>query len=618
MRTNRIVMILLAGAAWMISSCSVEEKNFEKIEFGQDEVAFRIAAVQTRSGVDAALDNREVATTKTKNGGLLVLTETVTSLDFEPESVETRGTPAFTENVKTLYGTFNTVALNAQGTAAFANNSDVVNGVEYTNEQENIWHYRYGEDIWEGKLPTYFFMRMPGSMTSKGVTLTADSYSIKDGSISFSYTSPETAANQQDILFTSYKREGETNGEDIAFYHALTGVKFANFFENKESTTQTTTTKTVIKSVTISGLKNTGNCTVTPSAGSSASASIWSGQTGNATFTQSYDAAFADYSKSGLDTLLNPNAAKQNLNANDGSLTFWFIPQDLTKHEKVDSVTLKVVFDIYLGEDKTFKDQELTVTLSDKLNDAHKVWHAGELHTFTLRPTKVKIDIEDKMDEAKFKKSDVHIENKGNVWEYVRVNIIGNWMGLVCEGVDEKGALKYPEDNEDNYSIVTGYPDAVMSGDEYVNHKFVNPWNDKDFDANGNYRTDIAPIFVSPYPGYGTFVGLPPMGTSTTPGTLATNPNWVRHDKYYYYTQPIGPGSAVSDDLFTSYTVGPSPTIYIADMWGTRRPVKNVHLEMDLAVQAIEAPMQADGVTPAKTYEEAWKEILGVNNLNDL
>ena len=624
MKTYRFAMTLLAGAALMFSSCNVEEQNFEEVKFDEGEVAFRIASVQTRSAADSTPKNLEVATTTMDNGSLLVLTETVTSLDYVPESVETRGTPAFTENVKTLYKTFHTVALNKEGKAAFEKNSDVVNGVEYTNEQENIWHYRYGENIWgEGKLPTYFFMRMPGSMTENGVALAANSYNIEDGSISFSYTSPETASAQQDILFSSYKREGETNGEDITFYHALTGVKFANYFDNKESTTEgVTTTKTVIKSVTISGLKNTGNCTVTPSAGSSAAASIWNNLDGSSSFTQAYESTFADYTQSEHDlSALDSKATKRNLNDNDGSLTFWFIPQDLTKIEKKDSVTLTVVFDVYLGEKKTFENKELTVTLSDKLNASHKVWHAGELHTFTLRPTAVGVDITDTMDNDKFVKSDVRIENKGNVWEYVRVNLIGNWVGLVCEGEDENGNLIYPEDKDDNYSIVTGYPSNTMASGEYVDNLMVNPWNDKDFDANGNYRDDVANIFITPYTAYGTFVDLPSMGDKNGPGTIKND--WIRHDKYYYYMKPVGPGSAITADLFKSYTVGNSPAIYIADMWGTRRPVKNVHLEMDLAVQAIEAPMQADGVTPSKTYLEAWTAALNPDNdssfnINDL
>ena len=99
--------------------------------------------------------------------------------------------------------------------------------------------------------------------------------------------------------------------------------------------------------------------------------------------------------------------------------------------------------------------------------------------------------------------------------------------------------------------------------------------------------------------------------------------NWIRHDKYYYYMNPIGPGDSITEDLFESYTIGVSPAFWIADKYGTRRPATHVHFEMDLTVQAIEAPMEADGVTPAKTYLVAWTSVLNPDgdddfNINDL
>ena len=99
---------------------------------------------------------------------------------------------------------------------------------------------------------------------------------------------------------------------------------------------------------------------------------------------------------------------------------------------------------------------------------------------------------------------------------------------------------------------------------------------------------------------------------------------WRRHDKFYYYTKPIGPGDELpdSDPLFTSYTVGPSPDFYIADDTGVRRLAGDVHLVMDLAVQAIAVPMDANG-NITKTYLEAWTDALNPTgasdfNINDL
>ena len=610
MRTNHIAMALLASAALMLPSC-LRENDFEKndISFASDEVAFRIGSVQTRSAFENQSETLEIGSFTTDKG------ET-----FYSTVPETRGTPAFTENVKDLYGTFFTVALKQDGKSAFQKNN-VTTGVEYTNEKDNIWHYRYGEDIWgddtndKAKLPTYFFMRMPGQ--NDGVTLDSDQpYNVSTGAIKFSYTSPETAAAQKDILFTSYKRTEKTNAEEITFYHALTGVKFANYYDNKLKEGANATVKTIIKSVTISGVKNTGNCTVTPSAGESATsaksaaASHWDSVTGSAEYTITAGAAPNDTTnyKGGqykLDELLNKDAAARNINDKDGSMTFFLIPQDLTK-TATDSVTLTVVFDVELDGVKTFTDKTLTVNLSDKLNEGHRVWHAGELHTFTLKPTAVGVDIDDDLEE--YEKSNVVVENIGNVWQYVRVNIIANWWGNLWEADNEDGTPKYAADS----TVLMGY--AAATGETQTL-----PWNDKDYGGENNPYVELDGVTERPilytvngvnYSKYGTFVNLPALSTTSNPAV--NSHGWVRFDKYYYYTKPIGPGSSISNTLFDSYTVNPSPEFWIADKWGNRHQAGNVHLIMDLMVQAIEVPINGSDTTG---YIQAWTAMAG--DLND-
>lgn len=621
MRTNHIAMALLASAALMLPSC-LRENDFEKndISFASDEVAFRIGSVQTRSAFENQSETLEIGSFTTDKGETFILEDVVTSMDDYSTVPETRGTPAFTENVKDLYGTFFTVALKQNGTSAFQKNN-VTTGVEYTNEKDNIWHYRYGEDIWgddtndKAKLPTYFFMRMPGQ--NDGVTLDSDQpYNVSTGAIKFSYTSPETAAAQKDILFTSYKRTEKTNAEEITFYHALTGVKFANYYDNKLKEGANATVKTIIKSVTISGVKNTGNCTVTPSAGESATsaksaaASHWDSVTGSAEYTITAGAAPNDTTnyKGGqykLDELLNKDAAARNINGKDGSMTFFLIPQDLTK-TATDSVTLTVVFDVELDGVKTFTDKTLTVNLSDKLNEGHRVWHAGELHTFTLKPTAVGVDIDDDLEE--YEKSNVVVENIGNVWQYVRVNIIANWWGNLWEADNEDGTPKYAADS----TVLMGY--AAATGETQTL-----PWNDKDYGGENNPYVELDGVTERPilytvngvnYSKYGTFVNLPALSTTSNPAV--NSHGWVRFDKYYYYTKPIGPGSSISNTLFDSYTVNPSPEFWIADKWGNRHQAGNVHLIMDLMVQAIEVPINGSDTTG---YIQAWTAMAG--DLND-
>lgn len=621
MKTIRIAITLLVGATLILSSCIKEEMGSEPMTFDRNELAFTIGSVATKAVTLPEYKVLDIATVKPGDGSTLFLQDEVTSLDdARGSSLRTKGTPAYTENVLSLYGTFNTVALLENGSQAFSEQD-----VTFTHKQDNVWQYLYRDDIWEdSKFPTYFFMRMPGDMTSNGVTLAKDPYNVSDGSISFHYVSPGTGAEdgsavaQQDILFTSHKRTEKVNGEAITFYHALTGVKFANHFRNNTAIDDNKT-ETIIKKVVVSGLKNEGDCVVTPlsgiehpSVGNSKDAVVWDEDAlkGSATFTQTFKEAFAEYDSTyNLDEKLNEDAAARNLNEADGSRTFWFIPQTLNSNVKI-----KVLFDIRVNEEYTFKDQELEVSLGDALADGHKTWKAGELHTFTLRPEKVGVKIEDDLNSDV--KSNVRITNTGNVDQYVRVYIIGNWFGerQIADGV-----------YNDYESILMGY--TTETGTEEVAR-----WNDKDFTWSGGvvdgekvYEKWASPAYPQgyDYTPFGEFVGLPEKGTKNAPGkpniTNTENPlrTWVRHDKFYYYKELIGPGDDLPSTapLFTKYTVGNSPTFWIADMSGVRRKARKVHLVMDISVQAIPVPYNDDGPIG---YEDAWKAALGVDNINDL
>ena len=261
--------------------------------------------------------------------------------------------------------------------------------------------------------------------------------------------------------------------------------------------------------------------------------------------------------------------------------------------------------------------EEITYTLNfgEVVNEGRTQnikWEAGQLRTYTLKPLHVDLDVFDDMDDSKFVKSNLHITNTGNVDQYVRVYIIGNWVGK-----RQTSAGVY----NDYETILMGYTDNTkdaITGD-YVNYNEVARWNDKDFKWNGTnkvYSQWSSPSATYTYTPYGDFVGLPEMGSSSSPGA-SNGKNWIRHDKFYYYTEIIGPGGRVpeTDPLFESYTIGPSPDFWIADMTGERRLAKDVHFVMDIAVQAIAVPYNGD--TPVG-YEDAWKAALGVSDINDL
>lgn len=626
MKTRNIALIILASAALMLSACANEPEieNGGDITFDKDESMFKIGSVQTRSAEEIESTTHDVASVTMDNGETFTLKETVTSLDDVDTAPETRGTPAFTENVKKVHKSFYTYAMKQDGSPAFAKTQAAgVGGVKYTlkvedenDPSEDIWHYHYGEDIW-ANLPTYFFMRMPGE--NDGVTLGNNPYSWNDGSITFSYKTPDTAPEQKDILFASYKRTEKTNAEKVTFYHALTGVKFANFFDYSLNAGAYAKAETIIKNIKITGLKNTGTCKVTPAQGANSSTvAVWSGQSGSGTYSQAIDYDFAKYDATLFpEGTLNTTASEHNLNKNDGSLTFFFIPQTLTS-----DVTIEVTFDVSLREvktdgtftepEKTFENVKFSFNLADKLKEAHRTWKAGELHTFTLWPRAIGVKISDEMNTAKDKKSNAVVKNTGNTWQYVRVNLVGNWVGQVQKsGHDEDLSNPTILMGYNNVTIQSGTnPDAVPP--HYANETETAPWNDKDGSTN-----------------YGKFVNLTPRSYVVPAPQENVYNNWVRYDKYYYYIKAIGPNDAITEPLFDSYTIYTSPDFYIPDLQGIRRLAKNVHLEMDLMVQAIEAPTDAQGrlVYPDGTlipesatdgYIKAWVAALGLTGDNDL
>ena len=69
--------------------------------------------------------------------------------------------------------------------------------------------------------------------------------------------------------------------------------------------------------------------------------------------------------------------------------------------------------------------------------------------------------------------------------------------------------------------------------------------------------------------------------------------------------------------MFTSYTVGVSPEFWIPDRWGVRRKAGDVHLIMDVIVQAIPAETNAAGEI-TDDYISAWVRELGKNSPQDL
>lgn len=640
MKKIKFALAGIVGSLFLFAACQdIQENNIDFVQPGDDEIAFSSSRVATRS---EAQENEVVTTTialgEEAEGLGLILEETVTKLDNTYGSeLMTRSTPAYTENVGDIYKKFDayvTKVTDRKESKAFDEKPFLY------DQNQKLWSRRFYQDPWKdvGENPLYFYMKMPVEMTNAEGGVSNLTYALDANNkqtISFDYISPTDATKQADILFAARsltKEQYETainkkTYPDVLFHHALTAVKFANYFPNVDGNT-----KTIITGITFEGLIDSGHCLVTPreetngyvddetgdyssgdkttTEGITTGTVVWSdGTRSKKLITASIDEEFAEYNTQKLPEAFTSKNAEQNLNDATATKTFMIIPQLLDENVKV-KVDFKLVYVEKDGKKPEDKVCHLTLNLGKLLKEKSLEWKAGELRTYTLKPNIVDVDITDKMDTYKYTKSNVVIKNLGNVPQYVRVYMIGNWVG------DRQiGDGKY-----NGYdTILMGYTSDEMENGKYKTNDEVARWNDKDFTLNG--ETKVYPKWSSPlkeydYTPYGEFVGLPPMGTKQAGGTEVNN--WIRHDKFYYYTDPIGPGAEVpdTDPLFTSYTIGESPKFYIADPSGVRRLARNVHFVMDLAVQAIECPMKADGTGPEKTYLQAWTEALNPNNVD--
>ena len=199
-------------------------------------------------------------------------------------------------------------------------------------------------------------------------------------------------------------------------------------------------------------------------------------------------------------------------------------------------------------------------------------WKAGQLRPYTLDPKDVDVDIFDEMSDLK--KSNLEVTNTGNVDEYVRVMLMGNWYGWLPD-----------EDPEtDEPSILVGYKTSNLN-----DYTMVDNWFFRDPKFGGGFDN--------------TFTnGVPQNGNE-----------WIRGTgSYYYWPYIIGAGEKLSSSstLFKSYDLDPA---WIPEIWipvgSARQQAKGVHLVFECVVQAIGAK-KPDG-SGNYTWQEAWSAATG-------
>ena len=574
-----ISMLAVLGTVAMVS-CE-QEKSFNDKTLGENALVLSLqGAPATRSAEDGAIIQKgaTIPFELGDNGDKFILEETIQDLNgtWAPA---TKGTPVYTENVGVLY---EKMGVRAGGSNYEFYSMDNAEGSATGSMTDGGWRYQ-GEFTWAQDAYDFYFW-MP--TTDNGITGTP-TYGKTDNdlSITFSYESKTTAADQKDLIFaarniTKADAQGQyrVKGVPVLFNHVLTGVKFAiaNYDSDKNIS---------IKSVSFKGLVGSASCVVTPAVEdnykdnrtnyTSGTAAVvnWTIPT-NPDRSKTYSSgAYADtvyYAPNGsfqnngkYPSSFSDGGNKHNLNDADATQTFWLIPQTMSE-----DVTLTITY-TYGGKTKTGE------FAFGKLLDG-VIWKAGELRTYTINVTDVDVTITDKFITSE--KNTVEIKNTGNTDAFIRAAIIGQW-------VDDKGQPVFG---------YTNYKDGLPAPVE------IKSWQE-DFESNGGY--------------FGSFTGLASSGS-----------NWVRgEDGYFYYTVAVAPGKIIGtapanasnaadylgNPLFTKYTVvtNHAPTMKVG---GQTVPTT---LLIDVAVQAISAK-KPDG-TYYDSYTDAWANAKTIAGLAD-
>lgn len=546
---KRVYILLAVLSMAALASCQQNE-----IDGGDTYVAQKgdIAFSMVRNG-GATRSSGPNATVKgmtidlgSQDGTHFVLEESVTNLDLVDYGPVTRGTPAFTENLGQLY----------ESMGVYADEGNFGEGGDFScgeiEKSGDSWIYRcnFSSNPWpENDAEVGLYFRMPASAT--GVTLGTNPYA--EGAITFSYVSPESAANMQDILF-GYRTAKESDAQGVIpvlLNHALSGVKFAIGNTDADITTNSIT----ITEVVFEGLYDTGTCTITPAAlgsddGSSATAVDWgtpentpNKKLSSGSFVKGTTQSIADYSKSDyyFPDSFTSAAATHNLNDDNATQTFWLIPQAFADRTGGVTMTIKYTFN--------GNPYEWPIDLVKTLGGRGVEWKAGELRTFTLKIDEVNVQIEDKVEKVNnvLTKSDIKITNTGNVEVFIRASIVGQWL---------------TKDEENNDIIIFGFTDEIN------NLYSVESWYEDQF-VNKNRS-------------HGHFEGLVGYDENSP-----TDNNWVAGpDGFYYYTQSVPAGSTIADPLFSSYVLGKTPEAINA---GLEVLDVDMYFRLEISTQAISA-----------------------------
>lgn len=247
---------------------------------------------------------------------------------------------------------------------------------------------------WVANITTRFYCHAPADMNcADGCTPAVRSNIVHKWNVSghekemsFSYamaaagqSNPIThychdADNCNDLLFAYADKvyDGDSETIDLTFYHALSRVTF--IVSPNDDTFDNTLE---IKTITITSIPRSGNCTFIPSATNVEDKFVWSGLGAGASYTQSYDATFLTKPEGWTESGYTRDSHTYALWAADNS--FFFIPHTLS------SAQVTIVF-----VDNGTEIPRTTTLPAD-------TWEAGKYYKYKIGATvlgrEIKVDV---------------------------------------------------------------------------------------------------------------------------------------------------------------------------------------------------------------------------------
>lgn len=323
----------------IMGSCTDEPLFSEGTPEGGNAITYEAYAMgggamqTTRSGELPELEPLVLSPQGVENGGKgaesclylhTYVSDRIGSLPGEVEELPTRGNQIKSaDDLIKFHGSYKVLA-NLSDTETYFGWVNATN----RDAERNVWTTDRTE-YWPSDNMLDFYAVSPSKEFSNLQNLR-----VNNGSISFSYTLPKgtggsDATAQSDLLLATTKcdKKGSVNGKaPLNFYHALSAVKFAiRDVANGE-----------IESITISGVKGSGDCRLEYNPESEYQTLSWSGQKGSESYTQDFN-----YKVDGLGAV-DPTDAAADILLNDEmpEKTFMMIPQQLTEDAEI-IVTVK-------------------------------------------------------------------------------------------------------------------------------------------------------------------------------------------------------------------------------------------------------------------------------------